>query len=63
MGDWTTRKLSDAAEIDLHPDLDCFPAQIRSNLRDESILLNKKEAYNLMIELMRHFNVNPYETT
>ncbi len=41
MGDWTTVKLSDDIEIDLHYDLDSFPAIIRFG--DNHVVLSKNE--------------------
>lgn len=61
MGDWTTKVISDNLSIDLHPDLDSFPAQLTSKVEGDfgvkqvSILLNKKEAHDLMLKLIEHF--------
>lgn len=60
MADWTTKPLSARAEIDLHPDLQSFPAQIRIN-RDaysdsmRGCVLNEDEARELMHLLIEHF--------
>lgn len=64
MSDWTTKKISNAVEIDLHPDLDSFPAQIRckSPMSDQlqGVVLNKQELIELKDLLIEYFN---YEAT
>ncbi len=47
MPDWTTKKISDDIEIDLHPDLDCFPAVLRRTSTNDHVVLNKVEAKEL----------------
>ena len=59
MSDWTTKKISEDTEIDLHPDLDSFPACMRTtnpyreNLK--GLVLSKQECWNLMQTLVTHF--------
>ena len=63
MADWTTKVISENVEIDLHPDLDSFPAQIRTRQpygdQLQGIVLSDNECFKLMLVLMAHFNV-PY---
>lgn len=55
MSDWTTKPLSDISEIDLHPNLNSFPAVIRNADRNKSVLLSRTEALKLMSVLIDHF--------
>lgn len=59
MGDWTTKKLSDTTEVDIHPDTDSFPVVIKTTLpyndQFHGIVLSTQESFKLMLELMAHF--------
>jgi hypothetical protein len=71
MADWTTKKINDELEIDLHYDLDSFPAVLRSKNvvslgGTNGLLLSTKEAHALMLLLIEHFGmkvVKKNETT
>ena len=55
MSDWTTHKISADIEIDLHHDLDSFPAVIRSNDLHNQIVLSNEETRKLTQLLVDHF--------
>jgi hypothetical protein len=47
MADWTTKNVSEDVEIDLHYDLESFPAVIRRLSTDDKVVLNKAEVKSL----------------